>query len=501
MASDVNPVADLLVPGLPLLLDGMDQAVIVQDASGRIQLLNLAARGLFPDLSVGDEFHQSGESFVAEPGGQRVSGRLRRLTDGWQAWVVRELTDRHDFMLTAGRELAAGVGHDKAAAALVRMAVPVLGERAAVLLPAPRARVSWWRFSHGEARPASGIARAPAPRTAPVLASALRGATGGTATVPAGELAALTPALGPDVIERQPVVATPLRGPQRTEGLLVVVRPAAADLLAPLAALAGPVLEAGRQRRDRATALNQLQAPLLPPRPDALPELPGVQLGVAHRPAAGELAVGGDFYLIRPTPDGNTLFALGDVCGKGAEALAESSRVQHSLAALMVVEREPARLLHLLNRALLTAGRTVFTTLVLGTLRPAPAGLTLTLAAGGHPAPMVLRGGGHVEEVGVPGTVLGILPDARFGRTAITLKPGETCLLYSDGATEAGRRTGENEEQFGSARLAACLSGCAGMTAQAVATRVKDTVTDWLGRNDGDDLAVLAVRAVARDTG
>ncbi|MGH3966278.1 MAG: PP2C family protein-serine/threonine phosphatase, partial [Pseudonocardiaceae bacterium] len=269
----------------------------------------------------------------------------------------------------------------------------------------------------------------------------------------------------------------------------------------PLAALAGPVLEAGRQRRDRAAALNQLQAPLLPARPDALPELPGVELGVAHRPAAGELAVGGDFYLIRQTPDGDTLFALGDVCGKGAEALAESSRVQHSLAALMVVEQEPARLLHLLNRALLAAGRTVFTTLVLGALQPTSVGLRLTLAAGGHPAPMVLRGGGHVEEVGVPGTVLGILPDARFGRTAITLKLGETCLLYSDGATEAGRRTGEHEEQFGPARLAGCLSGCAGMTAQAVATRVKDTVTDWLGRNDGDDLAVLAVRAVARDTG
>ncbi|MGH3886472.1 MAG: SpoIIE family protein phosphatase [Pseudonocardiaceae bacterium] len=500
MASDVNPVADLLVPGLPRLLDGMDQAVIVQDACGRIQLLNAAAQRLLPDLELGAEFERSGESFVAEPGGRRVSGRLRRLTDGWQAWVVSEVTDktadRHDFMLAVGRELAAGVGHDKAAAVLVRMAVPVLGEQAAVLLPAPRARMSWWRFSDGEARPASGIARAPALRTAPVLASALRGATRDTATVPAGELAALTAALGPDVIERQPVVATPLRGPQRTEGLLVVVRPVAADLLAPLAALAGPALEAGRRRQDRAAALSQLQAPLLPPQPDALPELPGVQLGVAHRPAAGELAVGGDFYLIRPTPDGTTLLALGDVCGKGAEALAESSRVQHSLAALWVVEQEPARLLHLLNRALLAAGRTVFTTLVLGALQPAPPGLMLTLAAGGHPAPMMLRGGGHVEEIRVPGTVVGILPDARFGRTSITLEPGDTCLLYSDGVTEAGRRTGEHEEQFGLARLACCLRGCAGMTAQEVATRVKDTVTDWLGRNDGDDLAVLAVRAV-----
>jgi phosphoserine phosphatase RsbU/P len=510
VASDVNPVTDLLVPGLPRLLDGVEQPVIVQSPDGRIRLLNLAARRLFPHLSVGHELASDGESFVADPSGCRVSGRLQRLGDGWQAWVVSgvsgvsgvaaKATERRDFMLAARRELAVGVGHDTAAAALVRMAVPVLCEQAAVLLPAPRTRMLWWRFGHGEIRPVRGITRSPALRTNPVLAGALRGITSSTATVPAGELAVLTAVLGPDVAERQPIVATPLRGPQRIEGLLVVVRPAATELLAPLAALAGPALEAGRRRQDRAAALAQLQAPLLPLQPDALPELPGVQLGVAHRAAAGELAVGGDFYLLRPMSDGVTLFALGDVCGKGAEALAESGRVQHSLAALMIIEQEPARLLHLLNQALLAAGRTVFTTLVLGVLRLASEGLRLTLAAGGHPAPMVVRDSGHVEEVGVPGTVVGILPDARFGRTSITLEPGDTCLLYSDGVTEASRRVGEREEQFGSTRLAACLRGCAGMTAQAMATRVKDAITDWLGSNDGDDLAVLAIRAVARNT-
>ncbi|MFY9806042.1 MAG: PP2C family protein-serine/threonine phosphatase, partial [Pseudonocardiaceae bacterium] len=250
---------------------------------------------------------------------------------------------------------------------------------------------------------------------------------------------------------------------------------------------------------EQASALTLLQAPLLPLRPEALPALPGVQFGVAYR-AAGELAVGGDFSLIRPTPDGGALLALGDVCGKGAEALAESARVQHSLAALMIIEQDPTRLLYLLNRALLAAGRTVFTTMVLGSLQPAPVGCRLTLSTGGHPAPLVLRAGGQVEEIAVPGTVVGILPEARFGRTSITLSPGDTCLLYSDGATEAGRRTGDDQEQFGPARLAACLGDCAGMTAQAVATHVERAVLGWLDRNDGDDLAVLAVRAVERST-
>lgn len=513
MASDGKPAADLMVPGLPALLDGMIQAVIVQDASGRIQLLNAAARAWFLKLDLGDEFDGAefdggGESMVAEPGGRRVRGRLCPLTDGWQAWVVTEIAGdiaaeeayRRDFMLVASRELAAGVGLDVAAATLVRMAVPALGERAAVLLPAPRARVSWWRFGPGEARPVSGVARAPAPRTAPVLAAALRGAHERTVTVPAGELTALTVPLGPDLAEREPVVVTPLPGPERIEGVLVVVRPVETDLLGSLAELAGPALNAGRRQQDQAAALSLLQAPLLLPEPDALPAVPGAQFGVAHRPAAGELDVGGDFYLIRPLPGGGALFCLGDVCGKGAEALAESSRVQHSLGALMVIEQDPTQLLYLLNRALLAGGRSVFTTLVLGGLQPTQDGLRLTLATGGHPAPMVLRAGGHVEEIGVLGTVVGILPEARFGKTVLTLAPGEVCVLYSDGVTEAGRRTGDREEQFGPERLITCLGGCAEMTAQAVATRIEQAVRDWLGRNDGDDLAVLALRAHAPDT-
>jgi serine phosphatase RsbU (regulator of sigma subunit) len=140
----------------------------------------------------------------------------------------------------------------------------------------------------------------------------------------------------------------------------------------------------------------------------------------------------------------------------------------------------------------------VFTTLVLGAIRPTGEGQQVTLTTGGHPAPMVLRSGGQVEEVTVPGTVVGILADARFGRTTLTLRPGETLLLYSDGVTEAGRPGSSGPEQFGSARLAACLRDCAGMTAQAVATRVERTIAGWLGRNDGDDLAVLALRAIER---
>ena len=82
MASDLDPVADLLVPGLPALLDDLDQAILVQDPSGRIQLLNTAARALFPALDLGGELPCAGEDFVIGPGGRRISARLRPLADG-----------------------------------------------------------------------------------------------------------------------------------------------------------------------------------------------------------------------------------------------------------------------------------------------------------------------------------------------------------------------------------------------------------------------------------
>jgi sigma-B regulation protein RsbU (phosphoserine phosphatase) len=519
VASDLDPVADLLVPGLPALLDDIDQAILVQDPSGRIQLLNTAARALFPALGLGGELSRVGEDYIVGPGGHRVSARLRPLADGWQAWVVSDVErischgaggstknrDRDsivgevhapDFMVEAGRELAIGAGHDAAAATLVRLAVPTIGAQAAVLLPAPRARMAWWRCADSGVPPTQGMTRSPAMRTAPILAGALRGTTG-TVTVPADELPALAAVFGSAASDELPVVAAPLHGPDRTEGLLIVIAPRSVTLLAQLAALAGPIMATSRRRREQASALTLLQAPLLPPRPGTLPQLPGVQIGAAYQ-AAGDLAVGGDFYLVRPIPEGRALFGLGDVCGKGAEALAESGRVQHALAALMITDQDPTQLLYLLNRSLLVAGRTVFTTLVLGAMRPTDEGLQLTLATGGHPPPMVLRSTGQVEEVAVPGTVVGILPDARFGRTTTMLRPGDTVLLYSDGVTEAGRPGADGQEQFGPARLAACLRDCVGMTAQAVATRVERTVGRWLGRNDGDDLAVLALRAVER---
>ena len=96
------------------------------------------------------------------------------------------------------------------------------------------------------------------------------------------------------------------------------------------------------------------------------------------------------------------------------------------------------------------------------------------------------------------GMLIGVVPDPRVGEVTVRLAPGETCLLYSDGVTEArgGRR---GDEQFGTERLVAALTGCQRMPAPALAERVEQVTCDWLAarrprRHRGAGAAGGAVR-------
>jgi sigma-B regulation protein RsbU (phosphoserine phosphatase) len=58
--------------------------------------------------------------------------------------------------------------------------------------------------------------------------------------------------------------------------------------------------------------------------------------------------------------------------------------------------------------------------------------LEVTIASGGHPAPLLLRGE-SLCEVPTEGPLLGIFADERWSQTKTTLEPGDRLLLYTDG--------------------------------------------------------------------
>ncbi|MGQ0465362.1 MAG: PP2C family protein-serine/threonine phosphatase [Sporichthyaceae bacterium] len=299
-----------------------------------------------------------------------------------------------------------------------------------------------------------------------------------------------------ELLENGPVhVATvPLRAAGDDLGTLTVVRTAEfaegdLALLQEVARRGVAALVAAEAYEERAHLARTLRTALIPPK---LPNIPGVDLGARYRPAAEVADIGGDFYQVYACPDGRWAFEIGDVCGKGVEAAVLTGQVRQSLRTAVLVEPDPARALAVVNGAMIAIDGTRFVTLVHGHLRPESDGsLSVRLAGGGHPWPLVLRRDGTVDTVEAAGTIVGMLRQARFRAVDLRLAPGETLLLYTDGVTEAQ----VGGELLDVDRLAAMFGDCRGMSAQAIAERLEQMVLEYLSGGAHDDLALLAIRA------
>lgn len=71
---------------------------------------------------------------------------------------------------------------------------------------------------------------------------------------------------------------------------------------------------------------------------------------------------------------------------------------------------------------------------------------TVTLARAGHPPPILYQPDGGYEELSIPGSLLGVLEDARFSTQTVTLRPGQRLVVYSDGAEDTICGTGQNKD-------------------------------------------------------
>ncbi|MFL1904857.1 PP2C family protein-serine/threonine phosphatase [Streptomyces tauricus] len=301
------------------------------------------------------------------------------------------------------------------------------------------------------------------------------------------------------------VAVVPLPGHGVPTGCLILLRrrrqteftPAEESFAQLFAARAGAALSVARSHTRQAHSTDVLIRDLLPP---SLGRVNGICFSGGYRASVADELVGGDFYDLYPadTPEAETVAVLGDVCGKGLEAAVVAGRVRHALQALIPFAADHTRLLTLLNGALLSSYRTPFVTLVLVTAVRQDAGVRLRISSAGHPAPLIVRVTGQVEEAPTDGTLIGVFADIAFRTAEVALQPGETCLLYSDGITEA-RGGPLNDVMFSEDRLRAVLAQCAGMPPEAITERVQMVIAQWVGEGPHDDMAVLAIGA-PRDT-
>ncbi|MET7346030.1 PP2C family protein-serine/threonine phosphatase [Streptomyces sp. NPDC005547] len=295
------------------------------------------------------------------------------------------------------------------------------------------------------------------------------------------------------------VVITPLPGQGVPAGALVLLRSGGQfteneQIFARLfAARAGAALSAAHLYAEQSAITRTLMQDLLPPR---LHRVNGVEFAGGYRPAAARERVGGDFFDVHHsgTEEDSSLVILGDVCGKGLDAAVLTGKIRNTLQALVPMADDHQKMLGLLNGALLNSHHTRFATMVLASVRRTDHVVRLRLTSAGHPVPLVVRVDGRVEEVGTHGTLIGALPDIESRTVETVLRPGETCLLYTDGFTEA-RGGPLGDEMFGEERLKRALSECADMPGEAVVERIQMLAAQWVRGGGHDDMAVVAITA------
>lgn len=255
----------------------------------------------------------------------------------------------------------------------------------------------------------------------------------------------------------------------------------------------GRYLERAEARRHLLEMAAALQASLLPP---LSPMVPGLDIAVRYRAAAGEGQIGGDFFDVFPLPDGEWAIVIGDVSGRGPRAAALTALARYTLRAAAVGASKPSAVLQVLNdvvrRELDTSyeGDERFLTVAYMVVAPAEDGYVVRLACGGHPFPLARRADGEVDEVRCGGDLIGAFDVHESADETIQLHDDDMLVLVTDGVTEA-RRDGD---EFGEERLRKVLATSTAESAAALADDIEAAVLEHLGGQAQDDVAIVVVR-------
>ena len=178
--------------------------------------------------------------------------------------------------------------------------------------------------------------------------------------------------------------------------------------------------------------------------PKSLPQLEGHQMAVYYQPAR---EVGGDFYDFLRLPDGRLGLIVGDVSGKGVPAAIVMAITRTMLRAAYHLG-SPGEILKQVNDNLFPDIPPNLFVTCLAALLDSRTG-RLQYANAGHDLPYVRHSAG-VSELRATGMPLGLMPDMSYEEKEITLQPGESILLYSDGLVEAHS---PQREMFGFPRM------------------------------------------------
>ncbi len=251
-------------------------------------------------------------------------------------------------------------------------------------------------------------------------------------------------------------------------------------------------LEAERRTAREMEIARDVQSRLLP---QATPDLKTLECAGRCLQAK---SVGGDYYDFLDLGPGQVGLVLADVSGKGVHAALLMANLQAHLRSLTRLTRYTAERMTALdlttsldevNRILFrsTAAQhyaTLFFALYDDDSR------CLTYVNCGHTSAILLRAGGEVERLASSATVIGLFEKWECVARETDLAPGDLLAIFSDGVTEAMR----GEEEFGESRFLDDLRKTNACPLEQVVTTVFESVQQFSGGDQSDDLTLVVSR-------
>ena len=219
----------------------------------------------------------------------------------------------------------------------------------------------------------------------------------------------------------------------------------------------------------------------------------GMTVATRYLPVGANI-VGGDWHDVVPLMSGRATLIVGDAMGHGPEAAAVMVQLRTAAHTLADLELPPEEILTRLDRMATSMASAPFATCLAAVIDPASS--SCMIAKAGHLAPILTLPDGSTQNVDLPvGLPIG-LGLGGYEATKITLPPGATLALFTDGLVESRSRPLDD----GLAQLRNALS-CALTKPGQTLDLGCDQVTQMLQQRGEDDITLVLARVIETEYG
>jgi len=225
--------------------------------------------------------------------------------------------------------------------------------------------------------------------------------------------------------------------------------------------------------------------------PDPIPDVKGLDLSAI---TVSSYQVGGDYFDVAETPDGNHIFAIADVTGKGFPAALLMANLQSMLHILLpfdiTLTIATERINNLIHQ---NTPSDKFITFFWGKYYHETRVFKYVNA--GHNPPLLLKNGkDNFIELSEGGLLLGAMESmGPYESNEITMEPGDLIVCFTDGVNEA--QSDEMIDEFGMERLHDVIRKHRKDCAVDIRDKIIDAVTEFAGGYQFDDVTLVVFKA------